>query len=198
MDACRTISNGMHPIPRVTATRHATANRSDRPSIEAAAIRAMPSGARAITASRIATRETDSGQGSHRCENETLGGELPEQVAGRGAQAQTQRHLAAAAGRARRQQPAQVDHRDEQQHDRAGEQQRRDAPAVSQNVLAQRRKRRDSIPGSRARGVAPPVARRCRRARRLPAPGTRPGADARPPAGTRSGCSPVRAACRAP
>ena len=55
MDGARTSNSGTQPIPRVSTTRHAAANRSDPPSIEADAIRAMPSGARVTTASSIAT-----------------------------------------------------------------------------------------------------------------------------------------------
>ena len=72
-------------------------------------------------------------------------------MTGRGAQAETQRHLPAAPGRARRQQSAEVDAGDQQQHDRPGEQQGRDEPAASQDVITQRCQRRDLIPDDRAR-----------------------------------------------
>ena len=71
-------------------------------------------------------------------------------MTGRRAQAETQRHLAAAPGRARRQQSAEVDAGDQQQHDRPGEEQRRDEPAASQDVVTQRRERRHLIPRDNA------------------------------------------------
>ena len=55
MDGVRISHRGMQPIPRVSTARHAAANRSDPPSIEADAIRAIPSGARATTASSVTT-----------------------------------------------------------------------------------------------------------------------------------------------
>ncbi len=81
-------------------------------------------------------READPHDRADGGEDQTLGDELAQQVAGRRAQAEAQRHFAAAARCACRLEPAQVDAGDQQQADRPGEQQGRDDPAATEDVIA--------------------------------------------------------------